>query len=115
MEVPSMTRLVLAPLLRHVGDRSATVWVETARACEVRVLDTTTRTFAVHGHHYALVEVDGLEPGSDTPYDIALDGDTVWPEPGWPFPPSRIRTIDPDGELRVAFGSCRRAPATVDE
>ncbi|GAA2145257.1 hypothetical protein GCM10009825_37680 [Arthrobacter humicola] len=24
------------------------------------------KTFAVHGHHYALAEVDGLEPGTVT-------------------------------------------------
>jgi hypothetical protein len=109
-----MTALVLGPLLRRVDDRSATVWVETDGPCEVRVLDSTAPTFTVHGHHYALVEVNGLEPGSDTPYEVALDGEKVWPEPGGPFPQSRIRTMDPSEELRVAFGSCRRAPASVD-
>ncbi|MBC6457613.1 alkaline phosphatase D family protein [Actinomadura sp. HBU206391] len=106
-----MTRLVLGPLLRHVDDRAATVWVETEQPCEVRVLDSTAHTFTVHGHHYALVEIDGLEPGSDTPYEVALDGEKVWPEPESNFPPSRIRTIDPRDELRIAFGSCRRSPA----
>jgi hypothetical protein len=107
-----MGRLVLGPLLRHVGERTATVWVETDRPGEVSVLDATSSTFTVHGHHYALVDIDDLEPGTDTPYEVLLDGEPVWPEPESAFPPSRIRTIDPSGAVRVAFGSCRVAPAT---
>ncbi|MCO6010149.1 alkaline phosphatase family protein [Actinoallomurus purpureus] len=105
-----MTRLILGPLLRHVGARTATVWVETDQPCEVRVLDAVSRTFTVHGHHYALVDVDGLEPGSDTPYDVLLDGERVWPEPG--APPGPIRTRTPGGARRFAVGSCRVAPAS---
>ncbi|TNY38133.1 alkaline phosphatase D family protein [Thermomonospora catenispora] len=106
-----MTELVLGPLLRHVDERTATVWVETDRPCEVEVLGATARTFTVHGHHYALVEIDGLEPGSQTPYQVRLDGEVVWPEPGDDrFPPSVIRTPDGGERLRLAFGSCRRSP-----
>ncbi|RAY13577.1 alkaline phosphatase family protein [Actinomadura craniellae] len=105
-----MTALLVGPLLRHVDRSSATVWVETDRPCEVRVLDRTARTFTVHGHHYALVEIDGLEPGSATEYEVALDGETVWPEPESPFPPSVIRTLGGDGPLKISFGSCRRSP-----
>jgi PhoD-like phosphatase len=115
-----MSRLVLGPLLRHVGERTATIWVETERPCAVRVAcedsgpDATARTFTVHGHHYALVDVDGLRPGSATPYEVSLDGETVWPEPGSPFPASRIRTLGgPGTPLRVTFGSCRVAPAAI--
>ncbi|KAB2348548.1 alkaline phosphatase D family protein [Actinomadura rudentiformis] len=116
-----MTALVLGPLLRHVGDRTATVWVEADRPSEVRVfneergLDATARTFTVHGHHYALVEIDGLEPGSDTPYSVAIDGETVWPDDVTRFPQSRIRTLDPAGTLRISFGSCRRSPDKANQ
>ena len=55
-----MVKVVLGPLLRHVDETSATVWVETDAACEVRVLGCTTRTFEGAGHHYALVVCDGL-------------------------------------------------------
>ena len=109
-----MRRLVLGPLLRHVGERTATVWVETDGPGEVSVLDATSPTFTVHGHHYAIVEIDGLAPGTRTPYEVRLDGEVVWPEPdagGPAFPPSSIGTLDPGGPLRVIFGSCRRAPA----
>src|SRR3954469_15821271 len=107
--------LLLGPLLRHVDPVSATVWVETDRPCEVDVLGRTTRTFRVGAHHYALVVVEDLEPGSTTPYDVRLDGRRVWPPEQTAFPPSRIRTPGRPGPFRVAFGSCRfAAPATVD-
>ena len=107
-----MPHLVLGPLLRFVDAESAAVWVETSEPCEVRVLDATARTFTVHGHHYALVEVAGLEPGSDTPYEVFLDGEHLWPEPG--EAPSRIRTPAPDAERRITFGSCRVSPGSAE-
>ncbi|RBY82083.1 alkaline phosphatase family protein [Geodermatophilus sp. TF02-6] len=107
--------LLLGPLLRHVDPVSATVWVETDRPCEVEVLGRSARTFAVGGHHYALVVVEGLEPGSTTPYQVHLDGQRVWPDASSPFPPGRIRTPGRPGPFRIAFGSCRYAtPTTVD-
>ncbi|SDG75493.1 PhoD-like phosphatase [Klenkia brasiliensis] len=113
--VPSTPRLVLGPLLRHVDPVSATVWVETDRPCTVRVLDATARTFCVQGHHYALVVVEGLAPGSTTPYEVHLDDVPVWPPARSAFPPSRIRTPGGPGPFRIAFGSCRYAtPASAD-
>jgi hypothetical protein len=106
--------LLLGPLLRHVDPVSATVWVETDRPCTVDVLGRTARTFCVGGHHYALVVVEGLEPGSSTPYEVRLDDVRVWPPERTEFPPSRIRTPGGEGAFRVAFGSCRYAtPSTV--
>jgi len=107
--------LLLGPLLRHVDPVSATVWVETDRPCDVTVLDRRARTFCVNGHHYALVVVEGLEPGTSTPYEVHLDSHQVWPQPHSSFPPSRIRTAGRPGAFRLAFGSCRFAtPTTVD-
>jgi hypothetical protein len=106
--------LLLGPLLRHVDPVSATVWVETDRPCQVDVLGRRARTFCVGGHHYALVVVEDLEPGSSTPYEVRLDDVRVWPPQRSQFPPSRIRTPGGDGPFRVAFGSCRYAtPSTV--
>jgi hypothetical protein len=107
-----MTQIVVGPLLRHVGPDAAAVWVETDQPCEVRVLDATARTFTVHGHHYALVQIEDLAPGSDTEYEVALDGETVWPVPG--SPPSRIRMPEPGREQRITFGSCRVAPGVEE-
>jgi hypothetical protein len=59
--------------------------------------------------------VEGLEPGSTTPYEVRLDGEQVWPEATSRFPPSRIRTPGRPGPFTIAFGSCRYAtPSTVD-
>ncbi|GAB2675354.1 DUF7800 domain-containing protein [Thalassiella azotivora] len=108
-------RLLLGPLLRYVDERRATVWVETDSPCEVSVLGARTRTWTVHGHHYALVQVDGLEPASTYEYDVHLDGTRAWPPPDSPYPPSVVRTLRQDGTVRLAFGSCRRtAPFDTD-
>lgn len=102
-------RLVLGPLLRYVDDTCATIWVETDRPCVVRVLSASARTWSVHGHHYALLVVDDLEPATETPYEVHLDDEQVWPEEDGPFPPSVIRTFRHDETFRLAFGSCRRS------
>jgi hypothetical protein len=102
-----MTELVLGPVLRHVGDDEATVWVETDGPCEVEILDHAARTFEVAGHHYALVVLAGLAPGSAHPYEVRLDGRHVWPLPGDVFPQCAIRTLPSGGRIRLAFGSCR--------
>jgi len=104
-----MAELILGPILRYVSDTEATVWVETSEPCEVRVLESTTRTFTVAGHHYALVILQGLEPASTIPYQVHLDGVRRWPDPDSRFPPSVIRTHGGDAELDVLFGSCRSA------
>ena len=102
-----MAQLVLGPLLRYVGEREATVWVETDERCEVEVLGRRARTFQLRRHHYALVCIEDLEPGRSYEYEVLLDGNRRWPLPDHDGPPSRIRTIDPEAPLRIAFGSCR--------
>ena len=64
-----MAELVLGPLLRHTGSARRRLG-STDAACEVEVLRSRSPTFCVHGHHYALVVVDGLDPGSATPYEV---------------------------------------------
>jgi phosphodiesterase/alkaline phosphatase D-like protein len=107
--------LVLGPVLRHVGETTATVWVQTEHSATVRVLGCEARTFEVSGHHYALVQVTGLPPDSRTPYEVDVDGVRVWPSTTSPFPASVIRTRGPDsdGRNRIIFGSCRY-PKVVD-
>jgi phosphodiesterase/alkaline phosphatase D-like protein len=109
-----VAELRLGPLLRYADGSSATVWVEASRPCtaEVRCADGAggeTRTFQVCGHHYALVQVTGLTPGTSSPYEVLLDGVRVWPLPDSPFPESVIRTPAEGDTVRVAFGSCRWA------
>ncbi len=102
-------RLLLGPMLRHVGPTTATIWCETDRPCSVAVLGASAATFTVHGHHYALVAVRDLEPDSIVDYEVRLDGVRCWPEDGTRFPPSSIRTLGRPGPVRILFGSCRAA------
>src|SRR5688572_20284904 len=82
-----MAGLRLGPLLRYVDwdtGTSATVWVEADRPCTAEVRcegggHGSSRTFAVAGHHYALVVVTGLTPGTTSAYEVLLDGERVWP------------------------------------
>jgi hypothetical protein len=108
-----MTRLLVGPLLRHVGTTDATLWVETDGPCEVEVLGGREHTWTVAGHHYALVVVDGLDPGGSTPYEVRLDGEVAWPPLDSSRPPSLIRTQGGDGPQRIAFGSCRYGRASA--
>ena len=104
-----MSQILIGPVLRHVGSSTATVWVETDRACEVEILGARERTWTVAGHHYALVAIDGLPAGSSTAYEVRLDGELAWPPADATRPPSRIRTLAADRPLRIVFGSCRYA------
>lgn len=103
--------LLLGPMLRYVDERSASIWVETRASGVVSVhaggRSWEARTFGVHGHHYALVEVDGLEPGTSATYEVRIDGASVWPEPDVERPAPVIATREPGRPLRMAFGSCR--------
>lgn len=123
-----MTGLRLGPLLRYVdwgSGSAATVWVEVSRPCtvEVRCADGASGvspTFAVGGHHYALVVVEGLTPGTTTAYEVLVGDRRVWPPEDSRLPPSTI-TTPPVGVaaaeghgVRVSFGSCRWAAAPGD-
>jgi hypothetical protein len=98
-------------MMRNVDQTSASIWVETSEAARVIVRAEArswqARTFSVRGHHYALVEVDGLQPGSSIPYSLEVNGLQAWPEPDSPFPPPVIPTLAEGRRLRLAFGSCR--------
>jgi hypothetical protein len=104
-----MSEILIGPLLRYVSETEATVWVETDEACEVEVLGHSERTFGVAGHHYALVRIEGLEPGGFYEYEVALDGERRWPAEGSELPPSTIRTFGSGKPLDICFGSCRVA------
>ena len=102
-----MAQLILGPLLRYVGEDEATVWVETDAPCEVEVLGCVQRTFAVADHHFALVHVTGLEPGTTTEYEVALDGE---PHGRWRTrtgPRARSARRAAGAACVLAWGSCR--------
>ena len=87
--------------------REATVWVETDGPCERRGPRPQRADLHVAGHHYALVVLEDLEPGSTMPYEVAARRRRCWPPPDDPYPPCVIRTHTHDESLRLAFGSCR--------
>ncbi|MEU6076687.1 alkaline phosphatase D family protein [Micromonospora sp. NPDC047074] len=107
--------LLIGPLLRRVVGTRATVWVETSAPAVVTVRTAdgaggSSPTFSAYDHHYALVVVEGLTPDSATSYEVLVDDEVAWPEPGGTFPPSVIRTRaadDLDQPVRLVFGSCR--------
>jgi hypothetical protein len=101
--------LVLGPMLRYVSETEATIWVETDRKCQVEVLGRGAPTFEVAGHHFGLVVIDGLAPGTEHEYQVVLDGTVRWPLPDNGLPPSVLRTLGQGRAARLAFGSCRVA------
>lgn len=107
----STSPLVLGPLLRFVGEHDASVWVETAAPARVTVAADGrawhAASFVVEGHHYALVLLDGLEPGRTYDYAVSVDDEQVWPPAGSDLPPSSIATLDHTRPTLLAFGSCR--------
>ncbi|MGV0834681.1 alkaline phosphatase D family protein [Mycolicibacterium thermoresistibile] len=114
--------LLLGPVLRHVSETTAQVWVQTDRPATVTVLGCSAPTFRVQDYHYALVPVTGLAPDSTTAYEVHIDGERVWPLPPEAsapvsFPPSVIRTRGPGSahRARVLFGSCRYPKTGVDD
>ena len=72
-------------------------------------------SFEVHGHHYALVDVECLMPGEATAYDVRLDVVMAWPEPASPFSPSLIRPHDVSRPFVLTFGSCHPAVGHTPE
>jgi phosphodiesterase/alkaline phosphatase D-like protein len=106
--------LVLGPILRRVAGSRATIWVETAQPATVEVRTAgeaygAERTFCAYGRHYALVVVDGLEPGTVTGYQVLLNGEQAWPPPDYPYPAPAIRTRHDSDPVRLVYGSCRQA------
>jgi hypothetical protein len=111
-----MPNLVLGPIQRGLGITGIRIWVETDVSCTVEVLGHEAATWCVAGHHYGLVELDRLQPGTDEPYEVRLDGEVVWPEPDDDRPRPRVRTLDGDAPIRLVVGSCRQAapPSWLD-
>jgi phosphodiesterase/alkaline phosphatase D-like protein len=109
--------LLLGPVLRHVGETTALIWVQTESAATVEVLGCAAPTFEVQGYHFALVTVTGLTPDSTTEYQVSVNGERAWPLADSPFPPSVIRTRGPASahRLRAIFGSCRYPKTDVQK
>ena len=104
---------VHGPLLGDVTDSSAAVWVRTSAEKEVAVRlwptaapDSARTTASVQTDaaedYTALVDVDGLRPGTAYAYEVLVDGAAA--PRTWAF-----RTMPPDGRparFTIAFGGC---------
>lgn len=103
--------IILGPMLRYVDSTRATIWMETRDAGVVTVRagekTHTTHTFGAHGHHFALVILEGLTPGATYEYAVDVNGEQAWPAEPAHFGPSLIRTLDVTEPIAMAFGSCR--------
>ena len=103
--------IVLGPMLRYLDDHQATIWLEVAQEADVTVRTAerswSTHTFAAHGHHFALVILDGLSSGETYEYSVEVNGEHAWPLADNAFGPSVIRTLVPSEPFAMAFGSCR--------
>ena len=105
----AVTEILIGPMLRHVGETSATIFLETDSCAQVEINGAVTSTFEVGGHHYALVMLENLHPGSITEYSVSLNGTRCWPIADTTMPASVIRTLGGAGPLLLLFGSCRAA------
>ncbi len=111
-----MTRLLIGPLLRHVGTTDATVWVETDEPCDVAVLGIARAH--LDGGRAPLRPRPGRRPraGHDRPVRGAPRRRDRLAAAAFHVGRRRcIRTQGDGGALRLAFGSCRygRAAATL--
>ncbi|WP_206510824.1 alkaline phosphatase D family protein [Rhodococcus sp. BGS-1C] len=109
--------LVLGPLVRYVGAHDASFWFEFDAPGTVRVrtdigVAGEAKTWGIHGHHYALVALTGLPQNTALDYEVTFDGANVWPKPP---ETASIHTVDPDGPVTLAFGSCRRGDNYSDQ
>lgn len=98
----SDSTVLLGPIVRYVGTETATLWFEMAESANITVVTDadvrgSERTWGVHGHHYALVPLEGLPANATVHYEVFVDERRVWPPevgrppstPSMPMDPSR--------------------------
>src|SRR5699024_441207 len=109
--------ILVGPVVRYLDRTGATVWAEVSRPWRGRSRpggrEAVAASCGVHGHRFALRHPPGLESGAEPPYQVELDGETVWPLD--PDRPSVTRTPRPDTPVRLSFGSCRRGENQTPE
>ena len=106
-----MTALLLGPLLRHVGEHEATIWLETDAPASSRSGPVTRSPKTGRSGSPATTTRSSSWPAWSRarrrPTRSCSTAALAWPLPESPFPASRIRTIDPGAPVRLLFGSCR--------
>lgn len=113
---PGEARVVLGPMVGHVTDRTARLWLEVARPGEVKVVLTAQDGGVQEGEAevrgerggIVLLDVEDLEPSTAYRARFELDGIPLLVEPGIEF-----RTFPPPrspSRVRIALVSCARVP-----
>jgi len=109
----SSNGLLHGPMLGAVTDRSARFWVRTWSESEIEIrvsVDShfketdavgTARTSSGNDHT-AVVEIDGLNPGTTYRYQMLIDGRPISSQPEWRF--RTFPTKESDEVVRIAFG-----------
>ena len=88
-------KLELGPLLRHAGTDEATVWVQTSEPVHGRgpprgqARGVRADVHASRATTTRSIHVTELPADTATPYEVALDGEVVWPEPDSRVPAER--------------------------
>ena len=123
-------RILLGPLVRHVSERRAVIWVEVSREGRLRlevlrfgrvVGSVSVFTVRFSLYHYALIPLEGLRSGTEYGYRIHFEEPEVgppvqiWPEPTVRMPPSGFRTLPRYGHaLSVSYLSCRTGRPSLE-
>ena len=88
------TQLVHGPLLGNVTDQGASFWVRTAEAATIRVIASTSASFApplatadgqtqTKDDHTGIIRLSGLSSNTRYYYRLEINGTPLRPEPRW--------------------------------
>lgn len=126
-----MPQLTVGPLVRAVTPNSVAIWTEWIQPCEVTLrvtvseqpdaqslaaLTARSSTVTIGDHHYALLQLDGLQESTWYYYHIASRAGEGGQDSTLAVSALKqcFRTLDPPESgnvLRLAFGSCRKPSA----
>jgi len=106
-------KIIAGPMVGHITDNNARVWMQLSTACEVRLSPVDADTQRPLGQIWLEIDrypfifdapVNGLEPNHNYRLDVLLDG-----HPATLRPPLNVKTAPAPGDavnFTVAFGSC---------
>ena len=102
-----MPGITLGPLLRYVDEQTRRSGSRRTPPARSRCWGARPRRSASAGITTRSSSSRASSPGARSRTGRASTASRPGPRPSSELPPSMIRTIDPESELRIAFGSCR--------
>lgn len=127
-----MSQIRIGPLVRATTTTSATIWAEFTHPCTMQLsvvptqspdaapINLSVRTTTVGGRHYAVPQLNNLQPATWYTYHIhttTLDTPTLQQADTTllqcfrtfdPSPTSQSPSLTPRAPLRLVYGSCRK-------